>query len=81
MVPFKGTPRRTRVDFEPVTKENWKEVGGRGAKVVREEDVSEGFKEESEAEAAPKEVTVADLLPRLRWTTIGWSYNVGDLCP
>ncbi|ORY74308.1 hypothetical protein BCR35DRAFT_268467 [Leucosporidium creatinivorum] len=58
----KGAPRRTRIDFEPVTKENWMTQD------------KERERERVEAEGK-KEVTVKELLSRLRWTTIGWSYN------
>jgi hypothetical protein len=72
----KGAPRRTRIDFEPVTQENWMEVKDRAERLVEEQRVEQEREREREAAESKKEVTVRELLPRLRWTTIGWSYNV-----
>lgn len=60
-------PRR-QVDLAPVTMENWKERAGE----------KEQTKEIAEVLVVKEEekVTVGDLIKRLRWTTIGWSYNV-----
>ena len=75
----RGAPRRERVDLEPVTKDNWKKVTERGAKILEEQWA--GVKEEKETSAAGvKPATVAELIPRLRWTTIGWSYNASPRC-
>lgn len=64
--------QRKRVDFEPVTEENWEEVKGRG-----ERDRSgEGEKEKEVVVVKEVESTVAKVLARLRWTTVGWSYDV-----
>lgn len=48
--------------------ENWKERAGE----------KEQTKEIAEVLVVKEEekVTVGDLIKRLRWTTIGWSYNV-----
>ncbi|KAK4702620.1 hypothetical protein P7C70_g3603, partial [Phenoliferia sp. Uapishka_3] len=64
--------RRERVDFEPVTEANFQQVGGRGEVLKMGKD-----SEEREEPIVVKEVesTVAKLLPKLRWTTIGYSYD------
>lgn len=58
-------------------------VKDRAEKLVEEQRMEQETEKEREREAAEgkKEVTVKELLPRLRWTTIGWSYNVSHLLP
>lgn len=62
--------RRERVDFEPVTAENYRDVKGRG------EDRRSEQREQAPVVVREVESTVAKLLPKLRWTTLGWSYDV-----
>lgn len=54
-----------------MTQENWKERAGE----------KEDRKEVAEVLVVKEEekVTVSDLIKRLRWTTIGWSYNVSPV--
>lgn len=54
------------------------EVKDRVERLVEEQRLEQEMEREREREATEgkKEVTVKELLPRLRWTTIGWSYNV-----
>ena len=58
------------MDFDPITEGNWKEAMGRGEKEVREG--------EEKAEGETREATVEELLSKLRWTTIGMSYDVSS---
>lgn len=68
---------RQQVDFEPVTKENWKEVNGRGIVAsavdigVKDLKIEGGGGSELKEEKA----TIRELLKKLRWTTIGWAYD------
>lgn len=64
--------QRVQVDFEPVTEVNWKESKGRGE---GKKEVQEGVKV---VEEERREATVEELLPKLRWTTIGMSYDVSS---
>ncbi|KAL8276287.1 hypothetical protein RQP46_011315 [Phenoliferia psychrophenolica] len=62
--------RRERVDFEPVTEDNYREVKGRGE---GRKGVNGG---QQPVEVKEVESTVAKLLnEKLRWTTIGYSYD------
>lgn len=61
--------RRERVDFDPVTEENWKEAARRGEGAKKVVVVEDGEKEKESA-------SIDELLSKLRWTNIGWHYNV-----
>lgn len=74
----RGAPRRARVDLEPITRVNWQDVNDRGVKLL-EEQWKEVEEKDKGSAAGVQPATVAELLPRLRWTTIGWSYNVSDV--
>lgn len=75
---------RMKVDFEPITRDNWEKTGGRLAveNVEKVNYVIPSGKAEKvkpvEAEGVVVEAksTIKDLLKKLRWTTIGWSYDV-----
>lgn len=76
-----------KVDFEPITKDNWEKTGGRVAleKVEKVKQAIEVTKHEKvktaieEGAIVEGKSTIKDLLKKLRWTTIGWSYDVGVL--
>ncbi|KAI5476070.1 hypothetical protein MNV49_000442 [Pseudohyphozyma bogoriensis] len=70
-----GMPRQ-RVDFDPVTNENWKDVMGRGEALLKQ------FAETAKKVVVPvveggldKGVSVDTLLSRIRWTNVGWHYD------
>ncbi|KAM0788478.1 hypothetical protein ACM66B_001611 [Microbotryomycetes sp. NB124-2] len=82
VVERKDTPRevvlkRETNTFEPVTGDNWTRVKDRGKQPETQLDSSRSSpspSENGEATTRP-DATVADLLPKLRWTTIGWTYD------
>lgn len=62
--------QRTRVDFEPVTTENWTSVKDRGEGLT-----PKPVERSREASEERRETTVGELLSKLRWTTIGLNYD------
>ncbi|SCV67654.1 BQ2448_5265 [Microbotryum intermedium] len=86
-----GTIGRDQVNFEPVTKTNWKYEIGRGEKDKDKENVVVQLRREEPKKelvilahtdeaatspaAAAADYAVQDLLTKLRWTTIGWNYD------
>ncbi|SGY16482.1 BQ5605_C012g06884 [Microbotryum silenes-dioicae] len=80
-----GTIGRDQVNFEPVTKGNWKDEIGRGEKDKDKENIVVVPPPLPKKElvtpidvatpAAAADYTVHDLLTKLRWTTIGWNYD------
>ncbi|GAA5876404.1 hypothetical protein JCM1840_006013 [Sporobolomyces johnsonii] len=69
--------KRERVCFEPVTKENWHEVKGRGVSMADEPEERAALESRSQTpdEAVVRDATVAELLPKLRWSNVGWHYD------
>ncbi|KAK4053446.1 hypothetical protein OIV83_001613 [Microbotryomycetes sp. JL201] len=83
VVERKDTPReiilkREPNNFEPVTGDNWTRVKDRGKPaeplIQHSNTSSPALSENGEAEVR-RDATVGELLPRLRWTTIGWTYD------
>lgn len=60
---------RTRFDFDPVTVDNWNEQGKGRGDAVKDKPSPVGVVTE-------ETVTIDELLTRIRWTTIGYSYDV-----
>ena len=65
---------RMQVDFEAVNQENWKDTTVNERKLMHHPD----FTEEMVVDTTKRE-TIADVLRKMRWVTIGWQYNVRPL--
>lgn len=70
--------RRERLDFEPVTMDNFRTLKGRGdGYAMHVEQYKPGTANSSDGEEQSSSLTVSDLIPKIRWTTIGYTYDVG----
>ncbi|KAK4058481.1 hypothetical protein OIO90_000643 [Microbotryomycetes sp. JL221] len=70
--------KREQNNFEPVTKENWNQLKDRGKDLEHKSATDPSSSRSSSAapeQCDRRDVTVAELLPKLRWTTIGWTYD------